>query len=92
MSDAYDVYSHYEYAFDNLDRVTAVDNMGTARAPNVVLAYAYYRNGLTKTVDASIDGTSRLRGPAIQGFVAANRAIWAPCMQTAMHSNTEMSA
>lgn len=49
--------SEYDFTYDELGRVTEIDNDGTPDAPQVVLAMAYDAASCRTSLSAEIDGT-----------------------------------
>lgn len=53
-----DAFSSLAYAYDDLDRVTSVDNLGTPDAAHVILSYGYDAAGNVVSVVDSINGAA----------------------------------
>ena len=71
LTSASDSRSAYAYTFDNLGRVTTVDNAGTTGSPNVVLTNTFDAAGNRIGVSATIDGTADFKNTS--QFDALNR-------------------
>ena len=64
--------SEYGYGYDDLDRVTAIDNLGVGGVARVLLTYGYDAEGNIKSVTDTINGT--LSGTTAYDYDALNRA------------------
>ena len=64
--------SQYGYAYDDLDRLKTIDNLGVGGVARVLLTYGYDANGNIKSVTDSIAGT--LSGTTVYDYDALNRA------------------
>jgi RHS repeat-associated protein len=64
--------SQYGYAYDDLDRLKTIDNLGVGGVARVLLTYGYDANGNIKSVTDSIAGT--LSGTTAYNYDALNRA------------------